>query len=148
MLCCFFHFVSNHCVCRNRPTLQIGNTHEYTVRRQICCLSRASGVIVVVSGRSMVSVVFRLVRPGLFCSSGFWLRVCSSHVSGWQTSVGRGNCVVPWGAGRLFPRGYRGRRVMRARLVFWVSGASGMGAFALDMKSTFFVFFKISARPC
>ena len=32
--------------------MQIGNTREYTVRRQICCLSRASGVVVVVSGQS------------------------------------------------------------------------------------------------
>ena len=35
---------------------------------------------------------------------------------------------------------------MRARLEFWRSGASGMGANAVDRKSIFFVF-KISARP-
>ena len=44
------------------------------VRCQICCLSRSSDVIVVVSGPSMVSMVFRLVRSCLFCNSGFWLR--------------------------------------------------------------------------
>ena len=46
---CFFgrgQFISNHCACRNQTTLQIGNTHEYAVRRQICCLSRASCGIV------------------------------------------------------------------------------------------------------
>ena len=65
-------FISNYCFCRNPTTLQIGNTHEYAVRRQMCCLSRASGVVVaVVSGPSMVSVVFRLVRSLLFCNSGF-----------------------------------------------------------------------------
>ena len=83
MECCvFFLFIINHCVCRNQTTLQIGNTHEYTVQRQICCLSRTSCVRVVVSGPSMVSVVFRLVRSWLFCNSGFWLRVCLPHVSG------------------------------------------------------------------
>ena len=48
--------------------LQIGNTHEHTVRRQICCLSRASGVTVVVSGPSTV-------HSWLLCSSGVWLRL-------------------------------------------------------------------------
>ena len=71
----FCQFISNHCVCLNLTTLQIGTTHEHTVRCQICCLSRASGVIVVVSGPSLVSVVFRLVRSWLFCNSGFWLRL-------------------------------------------------------------------------
>ena len=83
----FCQFISNHCVCRIPTTLQIGNTHECTVRRQICRLSRASGVIVVASGPSLVSVVFRFARSWLFCNSGFWLRVCLSHVSGWLTSV-------------------------------------------------------------
>ena len=41
-----------------------------------------------------------------------------------------------------------GRRVMRARLVFWKSGASGMGANAVDKTSTFYGVFKIKARPC
>ena len=39
-----------------------------------------------------------------------------------------------------------GRRVMLARLVFWMSGASGMGANAVDRKPTFFGVFKLSAR--
>ena len=72
--CLFFHFSqfrNNRYVCRRHTTLQIGNTHEHTVRCQMCCLPRASGDIVVVSGRSMVSVVFRLVRSWLFCSSDF-----------------------------------------------------------------------------
>ena len=86
MVCCVFcQFISNHCVCRNQTTLQIGNTHEYAVRRQICCLSRASGVIVVVSGPSIVSVVFPLVRS-LFCNSGFWLRLFVARF--WFADVG------------------------------------------------------------
>ena len=41
-----------------------------------------------------------------------------------------------------------GRRVIRARLVFWKSGASGMGANAIDKKSTFFeVFFNKKNAP-
>ena len=71
----FYQFINNHCVCRNPTTLQIGNTHEHTVRRQTCCLSRACGVFVVVSGPSTASMVFRLVRSWLFCSSGFWWRL-------------------------------------------------------------------------
>ena len=46
----FCQFIINQCLCRNQTALQIGNTHEDTVRRQRCCLSRASGVSVVVSG--------------------------------------------------------------------------------------------------
>ena len=81
----FCKFVINHCVCRNQTTLQIGNTHEHTVWRRICCLSRGSGVIVVVSGPSVVSMVLRLVRSWLLCSSGFWLclfvaRFCLAEV--------------------------------------------------------------------
>ena len=59
-------------------------------------------------------------------------------------------------------RGILCGRVIRARLVFWRSGASGMGANAVERKSTFFwcfqnecaeigIFFgvfKMSARPC
>ena len=65
----------------------IRNTHEYTVRRQTCCLSRASGVIVVVSGPSMVSsgvpigailVVSAAVAFGCVCFvARFW------SVRGW-----------------------------------------------------------------
>ena len=49
--------------------------------RQLCCLSRASGVIVVVPGPSIVSRAFRSLRSWLFCSSCGWLRVlrCSFH---------------------------------------------------------------------
>ena len=41
-----------------------------------------------------------------------------------------------------------GRRVIRARLVFWRSGASGVGASAVHKKSTFFGVVKISVHPC
>ena len=82
----FFQYIRNHCVCRKHTTLQIGTTHEYTMRCQTCCLSRASGVIVVVSGPSMVSVVFRLVRSWLFCASGFWL--CLFVARFWMADVG------------------------------------------------------------
>ena len=37
---------------------------------------------------------------------------------------------------------------MHARLVFWRSGASGMGANAADKNSTFFGVLKTGARPC
>ena len=40
-----------------------------------------------------------------------------------------------------------GRRVLGARLVFWGSGASGMGANAVDKKPTFFGVFKIKKAP-
>ena len=87
MLCFFFcKFTSNHCVCRNPTSLQIGNTHEYIVRCQMCCLSRASDVTVVVSGPSELSVVFRLVRSWLFCNSGFWLRLFVARF--WLADVG------------------------------------------------------------
>ena len=107
-----------------------------------------SGVIVVISGPSRVSM-FRLVRSWLFCSSGFWLRLFLSHVSGWLKLV-EVFAAVPLGVScslscRVIlcgPSGRRqvvssrhsettGRRVMRARLVFWKSGASGMGANAV-----------------
>ena len=78
VVCCVFgQFISNHVVCRNQTTLQIGNTHEYTVRRQICCLSRANGVIVVSSGPDWCAL-------GCSAPEGFGC-VCSSHVSGWLT---------------------------------------------------------------
>ena len=76
----FCQFICNHCVCRNLTA------HEYTVRCQICCLSRASGVIVIVSGPSMVSVVFRKVRSWLFCNSAFWLRLFVTRF--WLADVG------------------------------------------------------------
>ena len=40
-----------------------------------------------------------------------------------------------------------GRRVMRARLVFWGSGASGTGANAVDRKSIFFWCFQNKRAP-
>ena len=67
-------FIINRCVGRRHTTSQIGNTHEYTVRRHIRCLPRASGIIVGASGPSMVSL-FRLVRSCLFCNSGFRLHL-------------------------------------------------------------------------
>ena len=86
-VCVFFcQFIINHCVCRRHITLQIGNLHEYTVRRQKCCLSRAIGVIVVVSGPFMLSVVFRLVRSCLFCNNGFWWRLFVTRL--WLAEVG------------------------------------------------------------
>ena len=155
---CFCQFISNHCVCRNPTTLQIGNTHEYTVRRQICCLSRASVVIVVVSGPSTVSVVFRLVRSWLFCNSGFWLRLFVARF--WLVDVGSTWTILPsvvlgrgilggplerWGAGRLFHRGIRLQAAAASCTHASCSGrseASGMGANAVERKSTFLVFSK------
>ena len=143
----FCSFILNHCVCRRHTTLQIGDTHEYTVRRQICCLSRASGVIVVPLWSQWCADWCAL---GCSAAVAFGC-VFLSHISGWLTLVevfavvptwsvllsvvsGREKLRGPlerWGAGRLFHRGTR-RRVTRARLVFWRSGASGMGANAVD----------------
>ena len=101
-------------------------------------------------------------RCALGCSAAVAFGcVCFSHVSGWLTSV-EVLAVVPLGVScflwclvgdTLWPVRTMGRRqvvssrhsaasgsrVMRARLVFWRSGASGMGANAVDGKSTFFV---------
>ena len=84
MLCLFLIFCEfniNHCVCRRTRNLA---DRQHTVRRETCCLSRASGVVVVVSGPSMVSVVFRLVRSWSFCcSSGFLVAsVCRTFLVG------------------------------------------------------------------
>ena len=71
-------------------------------------------------------------------------------------SVVSGRGILVWPVGTL-GRGQvlssrhsatSGRRVMRARLVFWRSVASGMGACAVHKKSTLFGVFKISVRPC
>ena len=85
--------------------------------------------------------------------------VCSTHVSGWLTSV-EVFAVIPLGLSCFLSALERwsaqagcfiahsdasGRRVMRARLVFWRSGASSMGANAVDWNSTFFGVFKIKA---
>ena len=45
----FCQFIGNHCVCRHRTTLQIGNTHEHPCGVRHVALLCASGVIVVVS---------------------------------------------------------------------------------------------------
>ena len=61
-----------------KQLLQIGNTHEDTVRRQRCCLSRASGVVVVVSRSQWCSD-----RCALGCSAAVAFGCVSlSHVSG------------------------------------------------------------------
>ena len=95
---------------------------------------------------------------------------CSSHVSGWLTSVDvfaavplGVSCFLSCWAGGYFAGRWNvgaqagsvssrhpdtsGRRVMSARFVFWRSGASGMGANAVDKKSTFFGVLKITG-PC
>ena len=41
-----------------------------------------------------------------------------------------------------------GRRMIRARLVFWRSGANGMGTNTVVTKPTFLGVFKMSARSC
>ena len=140
------------------------------IHRQICCFSRASGVIVLVSGPSMVSVVFRLVRSWLFCR---WLlvAVCLLRVSGWlrlaevfavgsswsvllSVVSGQGILCGPserWGAGRLFHRAIRLQAVAVSCAhvsCSWVREPSGMGANAVDRKSTFSGVFNISARSC
>ena len=164
--------IRNHCVCHNPTTLQIGNMHEDTVPCQICGLSRASGVVVVVSGPSAVPVVFRLVRSWLLCNSGFW-----SHVSGWLTSVEvfaavplgvscflsclvGGYFVARWNVGAqagcfIAALGYRrpprhahtsrvlGRGGGRGR----GCGASGTGANAVDKKATSLGVFKNKRAP-
>ena len=93
--------------------------------------------------------------------------VCSSHVSGWLTSVEVFAVIPPgmscfqscwvgeilcgpserWGAGRLLHPGIRIQAAPAscARLVFWRSGASGTGAHSVYKKSTFFGVFTTSA---
>ena len=91
--------------------------------------------------------------------------ICMSNVPGWLTSVEvfaavpigvscilscwvGGYFVARWNDGALagfflsLHSATGGRRAMRARLVFWMSGASGMGAHAVDKKSTFLMFFQ------
>ena len=127
--CAFCHLISNHCVCRNTTTLQIGNTREHTVRRQICCLSRASGVFVVVSSPPWRQWCSDWCALGCAAIVAFGC-VCSSHVSGWLRLDVFGSVLLSVVScreilcGPLERRGARslfhtsGRRVMRARLVF------------------------------
>ena len=58
----------------------------YTGRCQICCLSRASGVIVVVSGHSWCQWCSDWCALGCSATVAFGC-VCSSYVFGWLTSV-------------------------------------------------------------
>ena len=104
-----FHFYgrSSSINAFGHTTLQSGNTYEPTVRRQTCCLSRASGVIVVVSGRSIVSVVFRLVRSWLFCSCSFWLRVFVARFWLVEVAFCRVGSGERWSACRMFRRDIR-----------------------------------------
>ena len=164
VVCCGVLFDSSSSIIAfvANQTLQIGNTHEYTGRRQICCLSRASGVSVVVPGPSVVSVGFRLVRSWLFLQQWLLVPSCLSHVSGWLRSV-EVFAVVPLGVScclscrdvsedtlwqvstlerrQVAPPRHSTtsvRRVVHARLVLWRSGASGMGANAVDKQSPCF----------
>ena len=82
----FCQFISNHCVCRNPTTLQIGNTHEYTVRRQMCCFSRASGVIVVVSGPPWCQWCSDWCALGCSAAVAFGLRLFVARF--WLAEVG------------------------------------------------------------
>ena len=155
VVCCFFFASSSpvviDCVCRNQTTLQIGTTER------IHCA--ASDMLVVTLQASFLSSLLGLpwsqwcsdgCALGLFCSSGFWLRLfvarfCLADVgrgvrcrSIWSVSafcrVGSGDTV--WPVGTLERRqvvssqhsAAGGRRVTRASLVFWRSGASDMGA--------------------
>ena len=102
-----------HCVSRRHITLQIGTKHEYTVRCQTCCLSRAKWRhccrFWALHG---LRVVFRLVRSWLFCSSGFWWRLFVARLWSVLLSVVSGREILcgpleRWGAGRLFHRGIR-----------------------------------------
>ena len=163
-------FISNHCFVATPPlcrstirTKARAPSDMLPVTCKWCyCLSFL--------GPSMVSVVFRVVRSWWFCNGGFWLRVCSSHISGWLhrlrcslqfhleclalCRVGSGETLWPVGTlGRRQvvssrPSDTGGHRVTRARLVFWRSGASGIGVSAVDRTSTFWGVFTVSARPC
>ena len=115
-------------------------TREYTVRR--------SEMLLVFLG----PVVFGFVRSWLLCRQ--WLRLVEVFAvvplgvsCSLSCRVGR-YCVACQNVGAragsfievLSSRhsATSGRRVIRARLVFWRSGASGVGASAVHKKSTFF----------
>ena len=112
----------------------------------------------------MVSVVSRLVRSWFLCGSGFWLHLSVARF--WLAEAGL-RCSLQFNLGvlafcrvgsgdTLWPvrtlacrqvvssrhSATSGRRVIRARLVFWRSGASGMGANAVDNKDMFGCFQK------
>ena len=115
VVCYVFFFcqvIVIRCVCRRHATLQIGTTHEHTVRCQICCLSRKRGVIVDVSGPSMVSVVIRCLFVVRFwlADVGWGVRSSSTWSVLLSVVLGRGILCGPlkhWGAGRLIHRGIR-----------------------------------------
>ena len=122
-----------------------------------------------VACRVQVASLLSFLGPP-WCQRCLVARVCSSHVSGWLTSVevfaavplGVSCLLSCWVGGYFVGRwsvgaqagcfiaafGYRQppRHARTSRVLG--SGASGMGANAVDRKSTFFDVFKISARPC
>ena len=73
--------------------------------------------------------MFAVVPLGVSC-------FLSCRVGGYF--VARQNVGAQAGCSRQLATG--GRRVIRARLVFWKSGAKGMGANAVERKSTSLVF--------
>ena len=87
LFCFFCQVVSNHCVCRIPTTLQIGNTHENTVRRQICCLLRANGVIVVVSGPPWCPCFSDWCAPGCSAKVDFGCASVRRTLPAWLTSL-------------------------------------------------------------
>ena len=80
-----------------------GNMYDYIVRRQICCWSRASGVV-----PSTVSVVFRLVRSWAVAFGC----VSLSRVSDWLRLVEL-FAVVPLGVSCFLSCGVGGYCVAR-----------------------------------
>ena len=148
---CFCLFIIDHCVCRRHTTLQTSNTHEYTVRRQKCCVSRASGVIVVVSGSQ---------RYSDWCALGCSAAVasgydCVSHGSGWLTLV-EVFAAFPLGVSRFLSCRVGGYFMARwnvgAQACARVSCCAGREPVAwvhmqLTRKSTFWGVLKTSARP-
>ena len=134
-------------------TLQIGTNTPYGVRYVACHVQVALLSFLGPSWSQLCSDWY-----ALGCSAGAAFGcVCLSHVSGWLRCSLQFHfeCIVFCRAGSgdtLWPvrtlerrqvvssrhPATSGRRVIRARLVLWRSGASGMGAYAVDKKSTFF----------
>ena len=171
MLCFFFQnlcqAIINHRVCRSQTILPIGKTHEYTVRRQICCLLRYCcrfWALHDVSGVPIGALLVVLQRWLFGC-------VCVSRVSGrlrlvevfavvttWSVllSVVSGRRILcrpleHWGARRLFHRGIRLQAAAASCTHVSCSGGREPVAW-VQMQLTgnrhFFGVYKRSARPC
>ena len=166
--CGFSCFASSSSIIAVVADTHIGKAHERSVRRQISCFFLAN-VILLFLRPPWTQWCCDWCALGRSSRAHFgW--VCSSHVSCWLLSVDVFAAVISWSVLLyvvlswvilLWPvktlerrqvvssrhAGTSGRRAMHARLIFWRSGANGMGANALEKKSTFCGVLKTCVRP-